>query len=390
MILGTSLLSIPFCVKIAGVWGVVMIVVVGLFSLLTGDVLADCQYEKSCSTPGFYKRVNVSFVDMANSCWSVVGDYLTKSFVYLSLARNVVVIILLTDIVHSILRDIHAPYLDKKLISVFWTIAVLPLLFIRKVSRLAWVSFVGLNLYLVVIFAVLVLCCFQYSLWDISNVSMKFDINGVGIATGIIINSYAVHMNLPALEGSLRHPKSYRRTSAISFGVNIVIKVAFGVCGYLTYVNNTEQEITNNIHVYSPLPILLQLAVMFFSYFTIPLQSFVVFELIDTTFRPHFPFCNSHNMCWLMTSRTLVMSVCLLVAVLVPNFSVVVGLIGSLRGSMICLILPSLFYINLQKTYKCGDVVRRMACYVTVGFGCVAAVVGVFASVKAMVYGRSH
>ena len=225
MILGTSLLSIPFCVKIAGVWGVAMIVVVGLFSLLAADVLADCQYEKSFSTPGFYKRVNVSFVDMATSCWNAVGDYLSKVFIYISLARNVVVIILLTDITHCILRTFHVIHIDKKLISVFWTMSVLPLLFIRRVSRLAWISFIGLNLYLVVIFTILVLCCFQYRKWDFSHVSTDFDLDGVGIATGIIINSYAVHMNLPALEGSLRHPKTYRRTSAISFLVNVVLKV---------------------------------------------------------------------------------------------------------------------------------------------------------------------
>jgi len=390
MILGTSLLSIPFCVKIAGFWGIVMIVVVGLFSLLTADVLTDCQYEKSYSEPGFYKRVNVSFVDMANSCWKVGGDYLSKIFVYLSLARNVVVIILLTDIVNCVLRNFNVPYFDKKLISVFWTLAVLPLLFIRRVSRLAWVSFVGLNLYLVVIFAVLILCCFEYRSWNLSNISMKFDVDGVGIATGIIINSYAVHMNLPALEGSLRHPRSYRRTSAVSFVVNVIIKVAFGVCGYLTYTAATEQEITNNVHEYRPLPILLQISVMFFSYFTIPLQSFVVFELIDNTFRPHFPACDSHDLCWMLVSRTFVMLLCLLVAVLIPNFSVVVGLIGSLRGSMICLILPALFYIKLQRRYKCGDTLRRIACYLTVVFETVAAVVGVYASLKAIVFGKSH
>ena len=84
------------------------------------------------------------------------------------------------------------------------------------------------------------------------------------------------------------------------------------------------------------------------------------------------------------------MSLCLLVALLIPNFSVVVGLIGSVRGTMICLILPSLFYLKLQKTYRCVDTLRRMACVVTVAFGFLAAVVGVFASVKAIVRGRSH
>ena len=82
--------------------------------------------------------------------------------------------------------------------------------------------------------------------------------------------------------------------------------------------------------------------------------------------------------------------VCLLVAVLIPNFSVVVGLIGSVRGSMICLILPALFYIKLQKSYQCVENFKRVACYITVVFGCAASVVGVYASVKAIAYGVSY
>ena len=57
---------------------------------------------------------------------------------------------------------------------------------------------------------------------------------------------------------------------------------------------------------------------------------------------------------------------------------------------MICLILPALFYIKLQKTNVRGDKIKRFLCYVTVVFAAIASVVGIFASVKAIVLGRSN
>lgn len=192
-------------------------------------------------------------------------------------------------------------------------------------------------------------------------------------------------MNLPSLEGSLKNPDSYRRSSCLSFIFNIIAKVGFAVCGYLTYLSKTDQEITSNVDQYHPLPTLLRIAVMFFAYFTIPLQSYVVFELIDSQFRRKFPIWENREYTWLCISRSLFMTLCLFVAVVIPDFSIVVSLIGSLRGSMISLVLPALFYVRLQTHEVSG--VKKIACYVTAVFGTCAAFIGVFSSVMAIAVG---
>ena len=351
MILGTSLLSIPYCLKIGGIWAILLIFIIGVLSTFTANILGECQYQESFSCPKYMKRIHTSFVDMSRACWNSAGAIIMEILVYASLARNIVVIILLTDITSEILKEFGSLHYDKKLLSVLWTLATLPLLFITRVSILAFVSFIGLLLYLIAMGTIMVACFTNIKNWNFNDISMEFDLQGIGIATGIIINSYAVHMNLPALEASLKKPNQYKRINNITFTTNVITKIAFGLCGFLTYIQVTEQEITTNINLYHPLPLILRCAIMFFAYFTIPLQSFVVFTLIDETFQPLFPACRIHSI-WLLISRSLFMTLCLLIAVLIPQFGLVVSLIGSIRGSSITLILPPLYYLCLKTNNK--------------------------------------
>ena len=380
MILGTSVLGLPFCVKIAGVWSIFVLILVGLFSNFAAVILTDCQYQESFSSPRVMKRVYISFVEMAKISMDRLGAFVMKFLVYLSLLRNVVVVILLTDLSKDILLQFGISGYDKNLLAASWTIATIPLLFVTKVSYLAWVSFIGLNLYLVALATILVVSCTEYKSWNIREISWDFNIEGVGIATGIIINSYSVHMNMPALEASLKKPKKYKSATNITFVFNNISKIAFAICGYLTYVENTQQEITGNIVKFKPLPQIIRIAILFFTFFTVPLQSFVAFELIDDTFQNYFPMVNKKL--WLLITRLMFMLLALFIAVMIPHFGLVVSLIGSIRGTMITLILPCTFYVLLKnhdiKLYK------LVISYIIIIFGIFAGVLGVYSSVRVL------
>jgi len=383
MILGTSVLGFPFCVKIAGVWALFAIVVVGAASSVTSSILDDCQYQSSLSEPGKSKRIHVSFVQMSKICMGKLGAIIMKILVYLSLLRNVIVVILLTDLTHNILTECGVTGYDKKFLTVAWTLATIPLLFIKKVSYLAWVSFVGLKLYICALVSILVLCCLEYKSWDIEALSWDFDVEKFGIALGIIINSYSVHMNLPSLEGSLKNPRHYKAASNITFLFNNLVKISFALFGYLTYTGATKQEVIGNVMSYKPLPIVLQAAIIFFTYFTVPMQSFVAFELIDGSFRKYFKHLN--KLCWLVLSRLLFMTFALFIAVLIPHFGIVVSLIGSVRGSMITLILPSAYYVMLR-THEMR-LYKVVLCYGIMVFGIVSGLWGLYSALKALATG---
>ncbi|XP_066921195.1 vesicular inhibitory amino acid transporter-like [Clytia hemisphaerica] len=383
MILGTSVLGFPFCVKIAGVWALLAIVLVGLASSATSAIIGDCQYQKSLSKPGELKRVHISFVQMSKICMGKFGAFIMKVLVYMSLLRNVIVVILLTDLTKNILTEVGITGYDKRYLTIAWTLATIPLLFITKVSYLAWVSFIGLKLYLCALLSMLVIFCLNYDIWNFADISWTFDLEGFGIALGIIINSYSVHMNLPSLEGSLKNPSHYKAASHVTFLFNNIVKVAFALFGYLTYTDTTKQEIISNVTSFKPLPVVLQIAIIFFTYFTVPMQSFVAFELIDSSFRRHFPLLGRKS--WLVLTRLVFMTLALLIAILIPHFGLVVSLIGSVRGSMITLILPAAYYVMLR-THE----IRTHKVVVSFGimvFGAVAGLLGLYSSIKALIVG---
>ncbi|XP_057292892.1 uncharacterized protein LOC130621599 [Hydractinia symbiolongicarpus] len=382
MIMGTTMLSVPYCVRLAGIWAIVMVVVIGFVTNFTASIISDCQYQLSLSNPGLYKRVYATFIDMSKACWNKAGTHIMVLLTYLSLARNIVVIILLSDVTSEILAVIGITTYNKQILSVIWTLLTIPLLLIRKISILAWISFIGLILYLSALFSMLILSCFSCSKWNFSQIPWRVDITKIGIAIGIIINSYAVHLNLPNLEGSLSEPGVYMKTTTVTFLINIFTKIAFALCCYLTYTDTTQPEITSNIDGWFPMPLLLRIAIMFFSYFTIPLQNFVVFEMIDQTLLPHFPIFDNNIYVWTILSRSVFMTMCLFVAILIPHFGIVVSLIGSVRGSIVALVLPACIYIKIQtheKTYC-----KKILCYLVVLFGSLAGGVGLYSSIAAL------
>lgn len=385
MILGTSVLGLPYCVKIAGVWALFAIVLVGLASAFTSAILGDCQYQVSLSEPGKTKRIHISFVDMSKRCMGKYGTFVIKALVYLSLLRNVIVLVLLTDLTENVLKEFEVTkFVNKDYITLGWMLASIPLLLIDKVSYLAWVSFIGLKIYLFALFAILVICCTCYDRWDVQTISWDTNIEGIGIALGIIINSISVHMNLPSLEGSLKNPNQYKTVSHTTFFLNNVTKIAFALFGFLTYTKSTREEIIGNITSFPPLPTVLQIAMIFFTFFTIPMASFVAFELLDNSVKRHFHVLG--KMTWIILSRLVCMAFVLLIALLVPHFGLVVSLIGSVRGTAITLVLPPLFYIML-KTHKLKTYKLILSWFVMI-FGSCAGLLGFYSSIKILVAGK--
>ena len=382
MILGTSVLGLPYCVKIAGVWALFAIILVGVASAFTSALLGDCQYQVSLSEPGKTKRIHISYVDMSKMCIGKYGTFIMKGLVYLSLLRNVIVLVLLTDLTENVLEEFDITAVrNKDFLTLGWMLSTIPLLLINKVSYLAWVSFIGLKLYLCALISILVICCINYGSWNFQSLSWDINIEGIGIALGIIINSISVHMNLPSLEGSLKNPNQYKAASHSTFFFNNVAKIAFASFGFLTYTGSTKEEIIGNITSFAPLPIVLQIAMIFFTFFTVPMSSFVAFELLDNSVRSYFHMLDKWS--WAILSRLICMSFVLLCALLMPHFGLVVSLIGSVRGTVISLILPPVFYIMLKthqvKTYK------LVFSFVVMIFGLCAGLLGCYSSVRVLV-----
>ena len=386
MILGTTILSLPYCIKLSGVWSIAMIVLIGVFANITANRLFDCQHVASSSYPDLVKRVHTTFVGICKASMKTYGQYITEIMVYLNLLRSVVVLILLSDLTSDILARHGVHNYDKNILPVCWTVLLMPPIFITRMSLIAWPSFIGLVSYIVALAAIFVVMCLNYKSWNFSAIKTTTDLQSLGISFGIIVNSFIVHLNIPSIEGSMVNPGHFKRTSNAVFTVNIIIKIVFSVTGFLVFQDDTHQLITANIIGYQPLPLLLKISVLFFTYFSFPGNVFVVFELIDQKFSRYFPMVKPGGIIWLLVSRSLPMLMCLLIAILVPKFGLVLSLTGSLRGSMIVLLLPSLCYLILK--WRSGGLVMRLVCILIATVAVVGGVMGMFTSTRALIRNR--
>ena len=385
MILGTTLIGFPYAFMVAGIYAIPLTIIIGLMTMFTSSIMKDCMYQKSRRIPNMNKRVRVSVMEICRAVWPRYGNLVMQIIIYSSLTRSVIVLILLTDLTkETITDDLHID-IKQGVYTVAWAVLVLPLMFVKRVSSLAWISFFGLILYLLGLLTMLLYFLIQYKSWSIGNLSMEFSFEGTGLAVGIIINSFAQHLSLPPLEGSMRHPESYKKTVNLTFFINILMKILFGLCGVLRFGNKTDDTITANLDEHQ-VAIPVRISVMFFTYFTLPMQSFVVFELVDQMFLPHFPIFGNKgrdNWAWLLLSRSLFLTMCLLVAVLVPNFGVVLNLIGSIRGATLSLTFPALFYLSLRKN-KLSRLNKAISIFIII-LGLVFSGLGLYASILAMI-----
>lgn len=380
MILGTSVLGFPFAFKRAGLWAIPLVFFVGLATSHSGTLLRDCLYQRSKRLP-HPKRVRRSYVEVCNRAWPRHGKVIMELIVFISILRNVIVLILLTNLTVEVLRSWLV--FNSRIITVVWASAVLPFLFIKRVSSLAWISFIGLSLYLSALIAVLTHCVFEYKSWSFDKLHLNFNVESVGIAAGIIINSFSQHLAFPPVEGSMKKPNKYRTTLYTAFGINVIIKILFGISAVMVYGDSICQSVTANL-TNRKISIPSNICIAFFAYFTLPMQSFVVFDLLDSKFLPHFPiFRDSGNWCWLIISRSCILLPCLLIALLIPHFGLLVSFVGSIRGSLISLIFPPIFYMKIfgEKT----GLIRKCQCFLIIFVGVVLGAIGVYSSSKAVV-----
>ena len=385
MILGTSVLSYPFAFMHAGIWAVPFVIIIGIAASISAGLLQDCLYQNSRKLARV-KRVRRTYVEVCKAAWPVYGQAMTECIVFLGLLRNVIVLTLLTNLSLEVLQKfIH---FDRGVVTVIWAVITLPLLFIKRVSSLGWISFIGLLLYLAGFLTILVHCLLLYESWDFNNLHLSFKVEGVGLAAGIIINSFSQHLSFPPVEGSMKKPKQFRNTLNVSIIVNIILKLSLGVSAVMVYGVDTGQSITANLPD-RRMTVPSDIAIAFFAYFTLPMQSFVIFDLIDSKFHPYFPVCATpSSWAWLLVSRSLVLTFCLLIAILVPHFGLLVSFIGSIRGSLVSLVLPPIFYLTLFK-HKIG-LMKKVTCFAVAAIGVLFGTLGIYSSTNAVVKACLH
>ena len=177
------------------------------------------------------------------------------------------------------------------------------------------------------------------------------------------------------LEASSRSPKQFPRNLTLTLLVITAVEIVFGALGYLAYGSSTAQVITLNMPN-GMFSLIVRVCLCGGLYFTFPIMMFPVVKLGDEMLAHQLkpdsaPFRHCSNV-----MRVTLVLLALGIALLVPDFSLFMSLIGAFCCQWLAFILPAVFH--LHACYRTGSIStwRALLDVFIVVFGVLFAVFG--------------
>ncbi|XP_065190377.1 uncharacterized protein LOC135821242 [Sycon ciliatum] len=140
---------------------------------------------------------------------------------------------------------------------------------------------------------------------------------------------------------SLEVRHKFKPIFLMAMAVITTLYVGFGVCGYMTFGPHTKNIVTLNLPE-GFLPVLVKSCLCFSLLFTYPVMMFPVIRIIESQF-------SQENMeQWKsVLLRFCMVILTILIVLIIPDFSVMIALIGSTCCTLLAFILPAIFHIRI-------------------------------------------
>lgn len=348
LIQGMGILGVPYAVREGGVAAVICIFVVALFCDVTGILLVDCLYEISPRSK-LRKRVRESYPDVGEAVWPGVGGKVVSVVQTIELyAAAVLYLILLTTMFAQITEKYVPLSLNKW--AVICSVAVLPSVFIKRLSLIAWMSMLAVFSLMSALVVMVAYCIVRSDQWTVDNIP-SFSISTFPVGFGIVTFSYCAHAVFPGIEGSMREPKNFNKMMHTSFFISALVKALFGVFAVLTFGVLTDQVFTVNLAENMAFNTAATALVAMNVFFSFPLPLFVVVETFDKNIGPYFPHLakgTKYHWYWLLLTRTFLVTLALFIALVVPHFGLLMGFVGSFTGTCLSFGFPCIAHLKLR------------------------------------------
>lgn len=348
LIQGMGILGVPYAVREGGVAAVICIFIVAMFCDVTGILLVDCLYEISPRSK-LRKRVRSSYPDIGDAVWPGVGGKVVSVVQTIELYAAAVLYLVLLTTMFSQITNKYIP-LSMNEWAVICAVAVLPSVFITRLSLIAWMSMLAVFSLMSALVVMVAYCFVNYDQWSVDNIP-SFNISTFPVGFGIVTFSYCAHAVFPGIEGSMREPKNFNKMMHVSFFISAVVKTLFGLFAVLTFGLLTDQVFTVNLAEDVAFNTAATALVALNVFFSFPLPLFVVVETFDNTLAPYFPHLqkgSKHHWYWLLLTRTLLVTFALFAALVVPHFGLLMGFVGSFTGTCLSFGFPCIAHLKLR------------------------------------------
>ncbi|NXU57843.1 VIAAT protein, partial [Turnix velox] len=374
---GIFVLGLPYALLHSGYSGLFLIILASALCCYTGKILISCLYEEN--EDGQLIRVRDTYEDIANACCEKLSPTLGGIFVNVTQVMELIMTCILYMVVSGNLLAHSFPYVQvtDKTWSVIAFVTLLPCVFVKTLKIVSKLSQLCSLVHFIIILVVMTYCLTQVHQWSWTKFRLSFEFEDFLISVGVIIFSYTSQIFLPTLEGNMKNPGEFRCMLNLTHLFACVLKTAFALTAFLTWGEKTKEVITDNLP--SPLQILMNLCLLAKALLSYPLPFFAATEIVYACISRG-SHSNYSSQVFMLGVRGSFLLLTLLMAIFIPHFALLMGLAGSVTGSAMTFLLPSLFHLKLKwkkLSYfkKCADIFIFI-----LGFLC--SIAGIVCSIK--------
>ena len=386
---GMFIVTFPYTVLQGGYLAIFCMMFAAVVCCYTGKILVDCLYDEN--ELGVRQRVRTSYVGIAEEVWGKrIGGRIVNVAQMIELLMTCILYVLLCgDLVNGTFEENGSP-LDLSTWIMICGILLLPCALLKSLRHVSWLSFWCTVAHMFINAIIIIYCLTRAAHWQWGAVQLKIDIWTFPISLGIIVFSYTSQIFLPTLEGNLTDRKKFPCMMHWTHFAAAMFKAGFSYIGFLTWGLQTDEVITNNLPNYAMRSIVnvLLIAKALLSY---PLPYFAAADLIESTFfqgKPEtvFPSCfnsNGNLKLWALSLRLSLVLFTILMAIFIPHFSILMGLIGSFTGNMLSLVWPCYFHLRIKS--RVMPLYKKVIDVLIIALGIICAIVGSYYSGHALV-----
>jgi len=369
---GTGMLALPYAIAAGGWYSIAIILLVGIFSLLTCYMLCQLQYIDGV----------LMLEDVNQISHLAMGPRLSKfSFLIqtLDLFGGLVCYVVLGGNLLQAMTGWDA----KVSIFTFGVAAnVLPLV-LPNVQGLAKASFLG-ALTVFVIYGIILIQSFVFlGSWGEHMESLPLVNDNIFISFGICLFTFSCHVSTPTYHAKMEEPKNFPAVLNFSFGLSILTQTSFAIFGFLAYGMASKESVNLNISI-----VLLQYFVSIFiildKFLSYPILFQVLFEFNLMMLPDVFHSFNTY-ICNSIVKMAIVISV-ITCGLVIPHFALVSSLSGCICSTFNIFIFPALWTLLLKKDLT--PMGKALSIFIVV-FGAVSGSVGTYFTITAIVNNSS-
>ncbi|KAI8907957.1 transmembrane amino acid transporter protein-domain-containing protein [Gorgonomyces haynaldii] len=182
-----------------------------------------------------------------------------------------------------------------------------------------------------------------------------------GMAMGLLFVGLDLHAVVPNISRAMEKRTQFRTVCVYAYFTSWLLYMLLGSCGYLMFGDSVLQEITQSIAGVKEFdPILTQITLWLIA--VNPLTKFALTLSPVVGLWEHVLSIDTNTSKKIF--RTLLTSLVVLVAILMPSFSKVMGLLGSSFSFAIAIVFPLACHLKLNPNLKFGEKMLSWICIV--------------------------